>query len=93
MNGTVMDGLLADRKTRYGSFDEQAHLTQALKRAMQSHPKWQALPPHMKEALEMVQHKIGRIINGDPQYDDSWIDIVGYVQRVIELLPKPGAKP
>ena len=47
--------------------------------------KWRPIA----ESLEMVQHKIGRIVNGDPTYLDSWVDIVGYTQLVIdELLSK-----
>ena len=84
----VMDAMLAARKARYGDFADQAVLSQALKVVMTSHPKYDEMPAYMCEALEMVQHKVARIINGDPFYDDSWVDIVGYVQRVIERLPK-----
>jgi hypothetical protein len=83
-----LDTLLEARKLRYGDFTEQALLSQALKSVMQSHAQWERMPPYMREALEMVQHKVARIVNGDPFYDDSWVDIVGYVQRVIEQLPK-----
>ena len=34
----------------------------------------------------MMQHKIGRILNGDPAYLDSWVDIVGYTQLVVNEL-------
>lgn len=42
--------------------------------------KWDQLSPAHKEALEMIAHKIGRILNGDPNYDDSWHDIAGYAK-------------
>jgi hypothetical protein len=32
------------------------------------------------EALEMIAHKIGRIIAGDPDFDDHWDDIAGYAK-------------
>jgi hypothetical protein len=38
------------------------------------------------EALEMICHKIGRIVNGDPNYADSWIDIAGYAKLVADRL-------
>lgn len=38
------------------------------------------------EALEMIAHKIGRILNGDPGYADSWVDIAGYAQLVADRL-------
>ena len=34
----------------------------------------------------MIAHKIGRIINGDPDYDDSWADIAGYAKLVSDRL-------
>ena len=40
------------------------------------------------EALDMICHKIGRIINGDPDYADSWHDIAGYAQLVADRLTR-----
>jgi hypothetical protein len=34
----------------------------------------------------MIAHKIGRIINGDPDYIDSWDDIAGYAKLVADRL-------
>jgi len=34
----------------------------------------------------MVVHKIARILNGDPNYDDSWVDISGYTKLVADRL-------
>jgi len=39
-----------------------------------------------QEALAMIAHKIGRIINGNPYYADSWIDIIGYAQLIVDEL-------
>lgn len=78
--------ILAERGSRYGSFKSHATITQALKTEMKNSPKWGCLSDSQKEALEMIAHKIGRILNGDPNYLDSWIDIVGYTQLVIDEL-------
>ena len=78
-----IDATLAERGTRYGNFDEHADVTQSIKAAMQTGNNWFALPNDMKEALEMTAHKIGRILNGDPGYIDSWTDICGY-NRLVE---------
>lgn len=77
---------LAQRGKRYGEFPEHAKITQSLKRAMQSAPKWVELSDDHKEALEMIQHKIGRILNGDPNFHDSWHDIEGYAKLVANRL-------
>jgi hypothetical protein len=34
----------------------------------------------------MICHKLGRIVNGDPNYADSWIDIAGYAKLVADRL-------
>lgn len=39
----------------------------------------------------MVAHKIGRILNGDPNYHDSWHDIIGYTKLVADELAEGGA--
>ena len=79
---------LAERGSRYGDFCEHARITQNLKDAMKNSPNWDKLPPNMKEALEMNAHKIGRILNGDPFYHDSWVDIEGYMNLVSRELPR-----
>ena len=79
----MIDETLKERGERYGDFSDHARITQGIKRAMQSSPRWGQLPDDMKESLEMVAHKIGRILNGDPFYHDSWHDCIGYL-RLIE---------
>ena len=83
---TDIDKTLADRGSRYGEFDEHARITQNLKDAMKDSLRWHELAEDMKEALEMVAHKIGRIVNGDPNYVDSWTDIIGYARLVEKRL-------
>lgn len=85
-----IENTLADRGSKYGPFEGHASITQDIKRAMRGESghgaaygsNWNKLPDNMKEALEMVAHKIGRILNGDPEYKDSWVDIEGYVHLV-----------
>lgn len=76
---------LAERGARYGKFKDHAEISQALKAVM-----WRAnchrMLPDQVEALEMIVHKIARILNGDPNYADSWVDIAGYAQLVADRL-------
>ena len=81
-----IDSTLAERGDRYGAFDEHARITQAIKAAMADSPNWATLAPDQREALEMIAHKVGRILNGDPNYHDSWHDIVGYAKLVADRL-------
>ena len=84
----TLDDVLAERGARYGTFVGHAEITQALKRGMELGKNWDTLSDDMREALEMIQHKIGRILNGDPEYVDSWTDIVGYAKLVEDRLKR-----
>ena len=81
----MIDKVLHERGTRYGEFKNHATITQSLKNEM-SVDGWNRLADDQKEALEMIAHKIGRILNGDPSYIDNWIDIAGYAQLVAQRL-------
>lgn len=88
-----LDDVLNERGARYGEFHNQAALSQNLRNALMqhyfyTHGKDQAppLPPYMVEAIQMICHKLARIANGDPFYDDSWRDIGGFSQLVVEQL-------
>ena len=87
-NGTNVNDMLAGREGRYGSFQGHAKIAQGLKAVMHERSGWDGLADDQKEALEMIQHKIARILNGDPNYTDNWIDLVGYAQLVVNRLEK-----
>ena len=79
---------LNERGRRYGTFKGHAEISQRLKGVLR---KFEAergcdLDPDQREALEMICHKIARILNGDPNYADSWHDIAGYAQLVADRL-------
>lgn len=80
---------LQERGTRYGTFESHAKVAQAIKAAMRNSQNWESLPDDMKEALEMNAHKTARILNGDPNYSDSWHDIIGYTKLIEDRLNKP----
>jgi len=77
---------LKQRGEHYGEFKGHAEITQKLKEAMACGDSWDRLTPSQMEALEMIAHKIGRILNGDPNYVDSWHDIAGYATLIEEEL-------
>ena len=81
-----IDTTLVERGHRYGVYAETARIAQAIKRAMADSPNWQSLSDDMRETLEMIANKTGRILNGDPRYHDSWHDIVGYTKLVADRL-------
>lgn len=78
--------VLSERGSRYGSLMSNATISQNLKEILHNSTNWEAMPPDMKEALHMIVHKISRIVEGDFNYDDSWIDISGYSTLIVERL-------
>jgi hypothetical protein len=83
--------ILSARGDRYGPFLGHAEVTMDLKRVIAKHltKRGKRLADDQQEALDMICHKIGRIINGDPDYDDSWVDISGYAKLVADRLQAP----
>lgn len=78
--------LLNERGKTHGDFTDHAAITQALKQEMSYTDKWRGLTYVQKEALEMIQHKVGRILAGDPNFKDHWDDIAGYAKLVADRL-------
>lgn len=77
-----INNTLQERASRYGAFTGHADIAQSIKKAMECRPssKFGILSDAHREALEMIAHKIGRILNGDPNYRDNWHDIAGYAK-------------
>lgn len=87
-DATDVDKILDARGSNYGDFMSHAEVTQQLKNVMMAHliKKGKTLVVDQQESLEMIFHKIGRIVNGDPDYADSWVDIAGYAKLVADRL-------
>ena len=84
---TDIEAITAERGEQYGDFTEQGRIAQNLKMDMHELPGWEKLEPHQREALDMIQHKISRILNGNPNNVDSWADIAGYAHIVAIRIP------
>ncbi len=84
--------LLNTRGKTHGDFKSNSRLVQFMKDMLRSSNNWNDLEEYQREALDMTLHKIGRIMTGDHKFIDSWLDICGYNQLVIDqLLEDPEA--
>jgi hypothetical protein len=83
-----VDATLDARAVEYGKFIEGAEVMQMLKRVVQNalNNRDKTLAHDQAESLDMIIHKIGRIINGNPDVVDHWLDIAGYAQLVADRL-------
>ncbi len=89
---------LAERGKRYGGFEEHAELSVNLLTQFEDRirdradelgtPVDEHYPAYMQESIKLIMHKLARIANGDPHYDDSWRDIAGYATLVVDILNK-----
>jgi hypothetical protein len=80
--------LLDERGARYGNFIDQARIAQQLKNVAHTFAMQQGktFDVDQAEAIDMILSKLARILNGDPHYADSWIDIAGYAKLVANRL-------
>ncbi len=89
----MIEEVLNQRQATYGSFTKNAEVSQMLKYFMTQGTNYKQMPVPHREALEMIVHKIARIVNGDPNYIDNWVDIIGYSQLVIEEIKSYDEEP
>ena len=85
---TDIKSILAERGKTHGDYSRHASTTQCLKSVMRNTQNWGDLNPSQTEALEMIAHKIGRILSGNPDHIDHWDDISGYATLVADQLRK-----
>ena len=76
---TDINKTLDERGARYGTYMNVAKTSQLLKgilaQAMNDNPN--DVSYDMRESIDLICNKLSRIVNGDPNYDDSWHDIAG----------------
>lgn len=84
---TGIKEILKERGSRYGRYKDNARIAQKLKDAvaddMDANPM---LQEHHKETIHMIFVKLARAINGDPDYLDNWVDVIGFTQLTIDII-------
>lgn len=85
---TDIDETLDARAQDYGKFIQGAEIMQMLKRMVHNYIELRGtkLAFDQREAIDMIIHKLGRIINGNPDKVDTWVDIAGYAKLVADRL-------
>lgn len=85
---TNVDTVLDSRAQDYGKFIEGAEIMQMLKRMVHNFidVRGTQLAFDQRESIDMIIHKLGRIINGNPDKVDHWTDIAGYAKLVADRL-------
>lgn len=85
---TNVNDVLQERGSRYGSFENHSLICQTLKAVINTNLI--KLDKHLacdqQQALDVICDKIARMINGDADYLDNWVDIAGYATLVANRL-------
>ncbi|BCD59597.1 MULTISPECIES: DUF6378 domain-containing protein [unclassified Nitratiruptor] len=85
----MIEQILQERQKTHGDFKEQAEISQILKDQIALTEGYKRmLNSTQREALQMIAHKIARILAGDPNEVDHWRDIAGYATLVVKELEK-----
>lgn len=81
-----IQAVLEERGSNYGPFPVNAAYAQALKNFLRSTPGFKRMQPDQQEALDNIMQKIARTLNGNVNYLDNWVDMVGYAQLVVDRM-------
>jgi hypothetical protein len=74
--------LLNEREKTHGPYSLKARIIQRMKEVMRDNTNWDRLSDTQRESLDMIVHKIGRILSGDANHADHWDDIAGYAKLI-----------
>ena len=79
------DRLLAEREKTHGEYEDDARAAMRLIDVVNEETAV-SLTYVQRHTLHMICHKIARIITGDPNHLDHWVDLVGYPELVARSL-------
>lgn len=84
-----VDQILQERSKTHGEYAQHAKMAQAMKDVVRNSPNSNKLTDSQKEGLDMILHKVARVLNGDPNHKDHWDDIAGYATLVSRSMTGP----
>ena len=75
--------ILKERQKQHGSFKTHAEAEVGLQRVVQEAGLYYSQATAVQDiGLQMILHKVARIISGGLNHSDSWEDIAGYATLV-----------
>lgn len=76
--------IIPDRDHQHGGMEAVGDISQFIKMAMRDGKNWEDLTHGEQEALDMIAHKIARILSGaDPHDPEHWTDLAGYAHAAM----------
>ena len=86
---TDIKDVLEERANSHGDFSFVATVAQELKHTLRL-AAYASLEPWQTEALDMIASKIARILAGNADEPDHWLDIEGYARLARERIKTDG---
>lgn len=90
--GTTTAPPLEARATTHGDYTDTAQIAQHLKTTIRNARNWNRLSNDKREALDMIMSKVARIMSGEPNEPDHWLDIEGYAKLARDRLTETAAQ-
>jgi len=78
--------ILKERQKTHGEYERLAAVAQSIKNILRSAPNYGALSAVQSESVDLIATKLARIVCGDPDELDHYIDISGYADLVVRNL-------
>ena len=75
--------VLKERQKTHGDYANLAFVAQSLKNVLHDAPNYNALSPIQRESVDLICTKLARIVCGNPNEPDHYIDISGYADLVV----------
>lgn len=91
MNESI-EQVLTDRAKTHGDFAEGAEFCQDVMRSAEKRPGWSIMSDVQKEGFHHIIQKLQRAVCGDPNFEEHWLDVMGYVERIIEDMRRKAKK-
>ncbi len=82
-----IEKILEERESSHGDYGIQSKVTEAIKDVLLE-AGYKQLPWYVRNALDLIATKIGRLVCGDYTHRDHYSDISGYAQLVSQELDK-----
>jgi hypothetical protein len=87
-----IEDTIKQRDAEYGGFENMALIGQSMKEIARDSTSWCSMRAYQREAVDMILHKLGRLLAGNPDNIDGWHDIQGYAKLVEDRLTNPPIK-
>jgi hypothetical protein len=84
-----MTDILNEREKTHGSYASTAAMAQQLKDCFKQGQNWLTMDDTQRESLDLIATKIARILSGNSNDIDHWVDVAGYANLVVRQLTPP----